>query len=266
MLGWVDRVAVESLIDGDYSNGLIISIGGMNVSSPMLKNARCEVVDVSSGNVDLLEDYVFPDGCDYVKIVIPETFTLITGGHVRGFPGIHWLDLSHAYVKRIGAGMCREFYQLRMVLLPYTLEAIDADCFGLSSLERLDLSGTVVERVDDSFCRMCKKLREVLLPATLKRIGIDFLVWSSVERVDLSRTSVESLAGGFCPNCRELRELLLPGTLVSFGSRACERAPLGLLFPPLAGVIRLGEVWSASILSGLVGLGSIPARPIWPST
>jgi hypothetical protein len=105
----------------------------------------------------------------------------------------------------------------------------------------------------------------VLLPPTLRKVGVDFLRASSVERVDLSRTAVESLSVPFCRDCRELRELLLPGTLVSLSSATCQRSPLALLFLPVASRIGFEKVYSASVMSGLVGLGSLPARPIWPA-
>jgi hypothetical protein len=38
-----------------------------------------------------------------------------------------------------------------------------------------------------------------------------------------------------------------------------------LLVLPVASGMWLGKVYSASVMSGLVGLGSMQARPIWPA-
>jgi hypothetical protein len=75
---------------------------------------------------------------------------------------------------------------------------------------------------------------------------------------------LESVGDLFCRGCRELREVLLPGTLMSLGSMAWAEQQILLLLPVASGM-GIGIFYSASILSGLVGSGSVLARPIWPA-
>jgi hypothetical protein len=133
-------------------------------------------------------------------------------------------------------------------------------------VERVGLSGTTLESLGAAFCRGCWNLPALALPPTLKSIGDDFLFCSpSVERVDLSGTVLARIGGSFCRDCGNLRELLLPGTLASLDPAACIESPLSLLFLPVAGGVELEGLDSTSIMSGLTGLGSVPARPMWPA-
>jgi hypothetical protein len=96
--------------------------------------------------------------CKYESliIVIPDALTVIENQWIIGVSGIGLFDLSKTQIKTMDAGTCRDFSQIRIVLLPPSLERIDCDCLGASALTQLDLSGTAVERVGDSFCRDCK--------------------------------------------------------------------------------------------------------------
>jgi hypothetical protein len=154
---------------------------------------------------------------------------------------------------------------LREVLLPAELKVVGRNFLRGSSVELVDLSRTGAEGLEASFYRGWPELREVLLPLTLTVVGARFPDRSAVERIDLSGTAVESLGDSFCLGCKKLREVLLPRTLVWLDSVASPIAPLMLLVLPVPSGMGIGRVSSASVLSGLVGLGSVPARPLWPA-
>jgi hypothetical protein len=116
-----------------------------------------------------------------------------------------------------------------------------------------------------SFCSGLNRLREVSLPPTLKLVGPSFLFRSSMEGLDLSKTSLQDLGDSFCECCEKLREVLLPRTLMFFGSLASADHPLAFLVLPVGSGMGIGVVYSAAVLSGLVGLGSVLARPMWPA-
>jgi hypothetical protein len=177
------------------------------------------------------------------------------------------LDLSGSALEGVGSSFCADCKKLRELLLPPTLKRTGDDFLcGSPSVENLDLSGTALESVGGSFCSHCRKLRELRLPPTLKEIGDYFLCGSpSVENLDLSGTAVECIGDSFCSFCGGLREIWLPGALVFLGSKASPGPQLALLSLPVASRMWLGEVPAASIMSGLVGLGSTPARPMWPA-
>lgn len=75
---------------------------------------------------------------------------------------------------------------------------------------------------------------------------------------------MHSLGDSFCGDFPKLRQLLLPGTLVTIDSAACRGAQLILLVISAVCGMELKHVCSASIMSGLEGLGSERARPMWP--
>jgi hypothetical protein len=87
----------------------------------------------------------------------------------------------------------------------------------------------------------------------------------SVELLDLSMSALESVGHTFCRDCKKLREVLLPATLMSLRSMASADYQLALLVLPKANGMGIGVVYSASVLSGLVGLGSVLTRPVWPA-
>jgi hypothetical protein len=175
------------------------------------------------------------------------------------------LDMSKTAVENVGDSFCSSCGMLRAVSLPPTLKVVGAYFMRRSSVEGLDLSKTALENVGDSFCSGCWMLREVSLPPTLKRVGADFLRGSSVERLDLSNTALKDTRSYFCAGCLKLREVLLPGTLMSLYCVTWADLQLTLVVLPVASGMGIGTACSVSVLSGLMGLGSVPTRPLWPA-
>jgi hypothetical protein len=73
------------------------------------------------------------------------------------------------------------------------------------------------------------------------------------------------VGGSFCVDCQNAPEVLLPGTLKCIVSVASPDHQLTLLVLPVASGMGIGCVYSTSVLSGLVGVGSMLTRPLWPT-
>jgi hypothetical protein len=125
-----------------------------------------------------------------------------------------------------------------------------------------------VESMGGYFCRGCWDLRDVLFPAVLRQIGERCFAQSGLLRLDISGTRVEELSSGVCHGCREMREVLPSRTLVTAGPMAFGSAPVGTFVLPVASPIGFtGSGFAglrALIFSGLVGMGELPTRPLWP--
>jgi hypothetical protein len=173
--------------------------------------------------------------------------------------------MSGTRVESLGGAFCFGCSKLRELLLPPTLREIGAHCCEMSSLELLDLSGTRVESIGSSFCCGCSKLRELLLPPALRTIGAHCCDVSSLKGTDSSGTGMESVTKWFCWGCPGLWQGLLPGALIARDSGAVCRGGLTLLVLPVSSGISMRGADCACVLSGLVGFGAMPARPMWPA-
>jgi hypothetical protein len=244
---------------------LLPALGGFGVGCSI--GPSLARLDISQIAIQRLGGSFCSDRPALRELVLPSALREIGHHFLCKSSSVERVDLWRTAVERLGAWFCSRFERPRELVWPCTLREIgDGFLFKSSSVQRADLSGTAVERLGAWFCGRCEKLRELVLPSTLREIGEDFLYGSSsVERIDLSGTAAWSLGRSFCVGCRNLRELLLPWALAFLDPEPCMGVSLTVLFLPVSSGMGLASVHSASIMSGLVGFGDVPARPLLPA-
>lgn len=116
----------------------------------------------------------------------------------------------------------RDCIKLETVLLPNTLEELDAQCFlGCTSLEEISIPENVTEIGYNVFGR-CTSLRTVNLPSTLTKIGQEaFAQCSSLEEITLPDDLLQIGLAAF-KDCTQLQNITVPEQVREIAEEAFE--------------------------------------------
>jgi hypothetical protein len=140
-------------------------------------------------------------GCPQLtSIKLPPTVTRIGHNCLFRCPAITHVDISNTQITRIGKNFLFYCVSAVSVILPATLRAVGAYCFGeCGSLVDIDLSANQrLVSIGSDFAGGCHELRTIRLPTSLNTLGSRaFRSCAKLAAMDVSHTRLESVGAGF---------------------------------------------------------------------